>query len=291
MKKSTVIIPVYKNTLNENETMAFEKVCNTLCNYPITIICAEDFAVEKYLKLCPQILIERFDSHYFSGINGYNKLLLSYQFYKRFEKYRYMLIYQLDAYIFKDEFQYWCNQGFDYIGAPWTGFKSYKNNPLTGVGNGGFSLRNVQKSMKLLRKLRFFEVLYSYRNMNNKYVIISLPVIIKKLNKAIKYESKFEKEYVYSEDIFWCKGIKERLNSADINSLIIKKIVKLFMRYDFKIAPIEIASRFSIELNPRHFYEINSRKLPFGCHAWEKYDPVFWQEFIPLKPTNLSASK
>ena len=30
-----------------------------------------------------------------------------------------MLIYQLDAFVFQDDLAYWCQQNYDYIGAPW----------------------------------------------------------------------------------------------------------------------------------------------------------------------------
>ena len=35
-----------------------------------------------------------------------------------------MLIYQLDAYVFKDELLNWANKGYDYIGAPWLPWKN-----------------------------------------------------------------------------------------------------------------------------------------------------------------------
>ncbi len=38
-------------------------------------------------------------------------------FYKQFLNYEYILIYQLDAFVFKDELNY-CSQGIDYVGAP-----------------------------------------------------------------------------------------------------------------------------------------------------------------------------
>ncbi len=34
-----------------------------------------------------------------------------------------MLIYQLDAYVFKGEWLFWANQEYDYIGAPWIPWK------------------------------------------------------------------------------------------------------------------------------------------------------------------------
>jgi len=45
--------------------------------------------------------------------------------------------------------------------------------------------------------------------------------------------------------------------------------------------PNEIeALQFAFELNPEQSYELINEQLPFGCHAWEKYNPTFWKRFI-----------
>ncbi|MBL4883751.1 MAG: hypothetical protein JKY95_04320 [Planctomycetaceae bacterium] len=44
-------------------------------------------------------------------------------------------------------------------------------------------------------------------------------------------------------------------------------------------SPFEAVS-FAFEVNPRKCFELNGSELPFGCHAWEKYDPDFWTNFI-----------
>lgn len=286
-----IVVPLYKDFqfLSENELISLQQLLRVLAKWDICFVTSKNINSSLYQDLAKKhnvsSFVETFCLNSFKNIAGYNKLMISYNFYKRFEKYTFILIHQLDAYVFKKEFNHWCEQGYDYIGAPWTGFKNYKNKPLEGVGNGGFSLRNVSKSLQLLRTLRLFEVLYSYRFLDNKSIFFRLPFILKKLIKATKFQSKFENDYQYFEDIFWCKGVEERLNSNDFNSSILKLIVRLLIHYDFKIPPAEIASRFSIEADPKRFYELNNKQLPFGCHAWEKYDPEFWEEFIPDRQT------
>lgn len=44
----------------------------------------------------------------------------------------------------------------------------------------------------------------------------------------------------------------------------------------FKVAPMEIAIRFSFEREVKRCFDLNGKKLPFGCHAWEKYNRTFW---------------
>ena len=97
--------------------------------------------------------------------------MLSNFFYSAFREYDYMLLYQLDAFVFKNELLYWCNKNYDYIGAPWIAskqtllkkielqFKSKRKQKRAEiffkVGNGGFSLRRIQK---------FFDITEKYKN-------------------------------------------------------------------------------------------------------------------------------
>jgi hypothetical protein len=48
----------------------------------------------------------------------------------------------------------------------------------------------------------------------------------------------------------------------------------------FKVAPPEDAIKFSFEVQPQRFYNENFQQLPFGCHAWIKYDFDFWKTHI-----------
>lgn len=53
----------------------------------------------------------------------------------------------------------------------------------------------------------------------------------------------------------------------------------------FRIPTPTEALPFSFECAPRDCYELSGRRLPFGCHAWKKYDLKFWQEYSGLNLT------
>jgi hypothetical protein len=104
-----------------------------------------------------------FDDACFASIQSYNHLLLSPAFYQRFADYEFMLILQTDAIVLRDELDSWCAQPFDYIGAPWPDgvelfvnigrFEGQNGKRLRAmVGNGGFSLRRIQKCISLLHE-------------------------------------------------------------------------------------------------------------------------------------------
>src|ERR1700759_4138843 len=100
--KVAVVIPIYRNNLSNLEFIALQQCRKVLGNYP-TII-----AKPHHLKLSQQIndtinaAAESFDDSYFKDIAGYNRLMLAEEFYGRFLDYEYILIYQLDAFVFKD---------------------------------------------------------------------------------------------------------------------------------------------------------------------------------------------
>ena len=66
-----------------------------------------------------------------------------------------------------------------------------------------------------------------------------------------------------NEDFFWCC------------------IAPRFIKY--KRPTLTEALGFSFELAPSMAFEQNKNKIPFGCHAWEKYEPEFWENYIPAK--------
>ena len=73
-------------------------------------------------------------------------MILSADFYKHFTAWKYILILQLDVYIFgtADDLKNFVAMDKTYIGAPWTKEYAYSIGiPEEKCGNGGLSLRKV----------------------------------------------------------------------------------------------------------------------------------------------------
>lgn len=252
MKKVVITIPIYKEKIDKIEEISLKQALDKLSKHPFVFFAPNSLDVTGYEVLCKgkvNYKFERFDDEYFTGIPGYNKLMLNQNFYKRFLDYKYILIYQLDAFVFNDDLEYWCDRNFDYIGAPYI-FVDLNNYPIKvltkyrklldffeklripfyeykHLGNGGFSLRNVKSTINLLR-------------------------ICKK--------SVSTWNYLMEDSFFQYWGNV------------------LFPLYKL---PTEIeAAKFSIELDPAKTFELIGKKLPFGCHAFMRYDPEFWKPYI-----------
>jgi hypothetical protein len=44
---------------------------------------------------------------------------------------------------------------------------------------------------------------------------------------------------------------------------------------------------FAFDNEPRYLYELNGERLPFACHAWERFDLAFWQSTLQKQGIDL----
>jgi len=264
-----VVIPVYKNKLSQGEQISLRQCCQVLAKHPICLVTHDGLDSTEYERIANEngvrLLRENFDAHYFSGIPGYNALMMSKDFYRRFADYDYMLVHQLDAYVFRDELDLWCNKGYDYIGAPWFfNCDSHESGAeLWKVGNGGFSLRKIDTHIRILTRkwpvLGLKEIIRRAKTFPFLKRIGSIVAHLVGWRNTMDY---YVRTYTDFEDFFWC----EKIPSLSI---------------EYKIPEAKEAVAFSFELSPAYLYEQNGNQLPFGCHAWEKYEyESFWKQYI-----------
>ena len=255
-EKLAVVVPIYKQNLSDSEILSLKILEKYLNDFKIFTIGPKNTE-----KDFPQFTFKKFNPSFFENTNTYSKLLLSKNFYNSFTDYSHILIYQMDCLVFSSSILKWCSLDYDYIGAPL--FKD-NDNPEEGfsfVGNGGLSLRRVSGFLNVLNSKNvpnWLDVFYS--NFPDKYKV-SYKKKIKIIKEARKGINWYSNNYSLNEDLFWSQR------------------AKLFFS-DFKIAPVELAMDFAFEANPRHCYNINNKKLPFGVHAWESWDKEFWLDIM-----------
>jgi hypothetical protein len=157
------VVPVYKERPNKTEALSLLQL-RLLDVENVVLMCPEGLDLDIYQSLLPELMIERFPKRHFLSVQTYNDFLLGPQFYETFlQKYEWMLIYQLDAFLLSNRIEHFCQLGYDYYGAPWTsGFPQYHflfdrwpiriNTKRFLVGNGGLSLRNIKNTVDLLKE-------------------------------------------------------------------------------------------------------------------------------------------
>jgi Protein of unknown function (DUF5672) len=260
-----VVIPYYKNQLTADEIISFKHLEKFLGAYDKYLLCPKSLQVKKdgFKKV-------KFDDAYFLSVDTYSKLLLTKHFYQNFRDYKYILIYQLDCLVFSDDLSNWTEYDYDYVGAPLFKSKSDCYRGFSRVGNGGLSLRNVNSFLNVLNSKRYLtEKVFYFKDilftpLEDLYNISIIRRLIKRLkvfknvNKGVRW---YSDHYTLNEDHFWMDR------------------AKLFYPI-FNIAPIDVALRFAFELHPRYCFKKNGYKLPFGCHAWAKWDRKFWERYL-----------
>lgn len=151
MAKVAVVIPVYKEQFSETERISLEQEQKVLGKYPLIFIAPEG---AKLPELPEGSKVFRFPEVFFKNVWGYSTLMLQVGFYQAFLEYDYILLYQLDAFVFYDRLEHFCGLGYDYIGAPWPyqwGRKVIGGTTIIlRVGNGGFCLRSPKACHRLL---------------------------------------------------------------------------------------------------------------------------------------------
>ena len=272
-KKVAIVTPVYRLPLEEDEKLCLGSIAKHLHSYDHVFVVPMRL-LNEVQRVAQGKQVIAFDNESFESISGYNNLLLSADFYEKFQEYEYILIAQLDSLVLSDQLGMWCEKGWDYIGAPWMRNYGYQEtSEFLAVGNGGFSLRNVSSSLEVLSS-RVQREFWNLPTKDKKLWGRKSPKRFLPTNnaKTVCKKSRIEEflklHYRGNEDVFWGKYAS-------------------LVKAEFQIpGPME-ALQFAFEKDPAVSLVINEGKLPFGCHAWAKYDRSFWEmHFKELRKTN-----
>lgn len=152
MKKEVIIVvPLYTSKLTLFDKISLEQLHRVLGKYPIAYVMPEKMRNVNLDVHGGETVY--FSDKYFVSVQSYSRLCLEPFFYEQFHDYEYMLIYQTDAFVFRNDLKKFCDMGYDYIGAPWPylGVNKLPIRPKYRVGNGGLSLRRIESALKVLK--------------------------------------------------------------------------------------------------------------------------------------------
>ena len=267
MENCIVVIPVHSESPSANELLSFKRCFTILSAYTIKVIAPKNIKLDQYKQVIPDFEMIYVKYKWLSSIEHYNKFKRSLSFYRLFDDFDYLLTYELDAYVFSDELSYWCEQKPDYIGAPWfEGFSNPVSDQFIGVGNSGFSLRNISKCISILKRIDALKILVKLFGVS--FVQSFIKYLVK--NSFFDFHKKLKDNFNPSELI----------NLSSVNEDYFWSAIVPIHFADFIPSNISEAIRFSFEVNPSLLFKLNDNKLPFGCHAWNRYEPEFWNRFI-----------
>jgi hypothetical protein len=181
---------------------------------------------------------------FFFSVQGYNRLLASEAFYASFKDVEFLLILQPDVFVFRDDLPRWLDRPFDYVGAPWP---------------NGYELRVQAGKFAAIPDGKVIKTYVGNGGFS-----------LRRREKCIA----LIREYPEIANWFVHSGSNEDLFFSIMGSL----------SFDFVTPNQMMASQFSVELDPEHYFELNGHVLPMGVHAWEKHNPDFWRAHMPPWP-------
>lgn len=255
METVRVVVPIYKTNFSDYEKISLNRSLEVLKSHAFSIVCPDNLDVSSVESMFDGINydVRRFPSDFFKGIQGYNKLMLSEDFYGAFPDCQYILICQTDVFVFSDQLLAWCEKGYDYIGAPWIASRQYffkkilfrvvnffrrkkkSQHHFFKVGNGGFSLRKVNTMKNIVSSLKEEIIFFINHKDGRRY---------------------------YQEDVFISIYAPSRIQGI-------------------KIPEYKEAVGFSMDRKPNLAYKMNNCQLPFACHGFNKSKVrKFWKPII-----------
>lgn len=228
--------------------------------------------------------VQTFPGKFFGSIAAITQLGLWPPFFRAFEEYRYILMYHLDSLVFSDQMEKWCRTGLDYIGAPWITCPDSPWVKKERVGNGGFTLMKVESALKVLYR--------RYEQSPRTFWLDMFARNSRRLRPAVELLRKLQPTFSRSKIISTLLSEYEEVNNpgpSNRNNDIFWSDYAVSFLPEFKVASLEQGLEFAFEVAPRRCFELNGGKMPFGCHAWGKYDRSFWEPHLlgverPLAP-------
>ncbi len=282
MQEVVIVTPIYKSDLSESEQISINHLRCYCAHFPKVIIhplgLKFNFDTSDFIKI-------PLSPRHFKNIDSYSRMCLNPRFYRLFSEYRYMLIYQLDAYVFKDELGYWCQQNYSYIGGPWIKTTTFSrlvrsfnrrmqkwrwrvrlNIALRyrGTGaNGGFCLRNIEHCRQVLeaktihwsKVVKFWQwAFHDKRKFMGQLFLAYWRA--KKTGRSVG--AHMRRICTAAEDYYFCQ-----------NGSLLNK--------NFIVAPPAVAGRFSMEReNFEVTWDLNGGQMPFGAHGCFRTETDQW---------------
>lgn len=263
-----IVIFSHKPSLQWHERVSLRQCHDILGQHPLRLMCPQGMMVDEYIDLAPNLEIDQIDPAHFSDLKAYNRLKTSRFLYDHYAGFEFLLTYELDAFVFRDELLDWCAAGWDYIGAPWFEgwYDAAPDAEVVSGGNSGFSLRRISAARRVLGIYKGGNSIVSVYSQWKEYGKMSPGSLFLLFNQITRL-SQLHPEYrkceakEVNEDKFWSRHVRYRFNW-------------------FRVADYETSKFFSFETLPGRLLKETGGRLPFGCHKWQGRELSFWRPYI-----------
>jgi hypothetical protein len=279
-KTVAIVVPLSdRSDFTADERISLRHLRHHLSRYDTYFVAPRGSSVR-----VPGVRVKYFHPKFFGSAVAHNHLTYAPRFYRAFADYRYIFFYHLDALVFSDQLETWCETGLDYIGPPWLQCAQTPWIKRSRVGNGGFTLLKVASALAVLRAryerdpFAYWLDLFTRNHRRLEPVVAALRRLQRQfpnsrlLNRTLVEWEQMRRPAPHNRnnDIFWSDRAVRYMPS-------------------FKVASLEQGLRFAFEAEPRTCLKLAGGMMPFGCHAWTRYDRPFWEPFLLEAPARSRA--
>lgn len=148
-EKCCIVFTIHKDALSGYEEKSFNQLFKIFGGkWPIKIVIPNNINTTYYDKYKGLFEYIKVNPNWLDSPDSFNSTCCNPNYWKLFNNYEYVMIYQTDSWCFYDNLDYFLNLGYDFYGAPWP----FANNQ---VGNSGTCLRKVDKMIEISSKYEF----------------------------------------------------------------------------------------------------------------------------------------
>ncbi len=278
-KLVAIVIPISSRpTLRPDEEISLRQLKKHLGSYDTFLIASPDSPIR-----IPGIARKEFPRRFFGSVSAHNWLLFSPSLYRAFSEYRYILFYHLDSLVLSDQLEQWCAAGVDYIGPPWISCEDSPWVTRPRVGNGGFTLLNVRAALDVLYRRYRTSPLFFWID----HVFHNGPGPRRFMQTLQRLRQRFPRSKLITRPLHEWEAMENPSATCRHNDLFWSDEAVKYLP-SFKVASLAQGLQFAFEASPRTCLQMNGGRLPFGCHAWARYDHEFWERVMaersPLQP-------
>ena len=268
VKRVAVMVPLPSPILGPDDEISMRHLRAHLDHYDKFLLVPRGMKVD-----IPDFRAIELDHKHFGSAANHNRMLYLPEFWELFSDYEFALMYHLDALVFSDQLKEWCDKGYDFIGAPFIRCADSPWVKVERVGNGGFALYRVPSVLKVLWNRYRQHPLKYFEDRHWKWIELQKK-ILKPVRAAVP-------QWLRGQLTDPLRNTVKRLDHIEANELnndgFWADEAKRYLP-EFKVAPVEDGLRFAFEVAPSMCLERNGGEMPFGCHAWARYDRNFWKK-------------
>lgn len=151
-----IVVPTHRNQPTTEEEISLRQLARIMGHREIVVLTPHDIDVGVYREILPTSSHVGVHPRWMASHASYNRMIISPLLASLFRGYPHLLLCEPDSLVLADSLDHWCQQPYDYIGAPWFQPNPSQEGAATFIpgANSGFSLFRLSAMRKITSSWR-----------------------------------------------------------------------------------------------------------------------------------------